>query len=208
MNRNAEHRDGELPVPFPARIGIFLYPIRGWTALIPIPFLLILFRPRTGWIAAGAVSIALGEAIRIAALRQIGGASRSRRLGAERLVTEGIFRRLRNPLYMGNFFLAAGFGLLSGRAWFVPIVALLFAIQYAPIVLAEEHELRRRFGGAYIEYARVTPRFVPRFPGGSGKGNAPRYSLAEAIRFDRSALRAIAVIAIALAARAVAVGGN
>lgn len=188
------------------RLGRFLFRWRGWTA-VPLALLLVLFaKPTAAWAIPGAAAILAGEAIRLRALRYIGGASRSRRLGAERLVTEGPFARHRNPLYCGNFLLTTGFSLLSGRLWFLLVPAILFPIQYWPIVMAEEAALRDAFGERFVEYARRTPRFVPRRLAAGEKGAPPR-SLGPAIRADRSTVRSIVLLAAAVALIAAARGG-
>jgi protein-S-isoprenylcysteine O-methyltransferase Ste14 len=189
------------------RLGRFFFRWRGWTA-VPLALLLVLFaKPTAAWAISGAAAIVAGEAVRLRALRYIGGASRSRRLGAERLVTEGPFANHRNPLYCGNFLLTAGFSLLSGRPWFLLVPAILFPVQYWPIVIAEETALRGAFGDRYEAYARRTPRFVPRRTAAGEGGAPPSLALRQAIRADRSTLRSIVLLGAAVAVAAAVRGG-
>src|SRR5215208_500952 len=79
----------------------------------------------------------------------------------QRLVVEGPYRFVRNPLYVTDFVLILGTALLAN----VPFLFLLAALYAAQLVLQlplEERELRRRFGLRYGRYCRLVPRFVPR----------------------------------------------
>jgi protein-S-isoprenylcysteine O-methyltransferase Ste14 len=79
-----------------------------------------------------------------------------------RLLTEGVYARIRHPRYA-----AGGLGLLA-LACFTNYLAiyLLFAA-YLPAIYAitvfEERELAERFGAAYVRYRERVPRFLPRF---------------------------------------------
>lgn len=79
----------------------------------------------------------------------------------QRLVLEGPYRYVRNPLYDTDFALILGTGLLS-RSWFVILLAVLYAVQLALQLPLEERELRARFGRPYRRYCQLVPRFIPR----------------------------------------------
>ncbi|MGF1470130.1 MAG: methyltransferase family protein [Rubrobacteraceae bacterium] len=79
----------------------------------------------------------------------------------QRLVVEGPYRYVRNPLYDTDFLLILGTALLA-RSWFLVVLAALYAAQLALQLPLEEKELRQRFGRQYRRYCRVVPRFVPR----------------------------------------------
>ncbi len=79
----------------------------------------------------------------------------------QRLVLEGPYRYVRNPLYDTDFALILGTGLLS-RSWFVILLAVLYAAQLALQLPLEERELRARFGRPYRRYCQLVPRFIPR----------------------------------------------
>jgi len=101
--------------------------------------------PEPTW---GLALIALGEAVRLWAASHIGLISRTREAGVGVLVTSGPYRFVRNPLYVGNTLMAAGFGALShpalALAW-----ALLTAVFYVPIVRWENAQLRAAHGDAW-----------------------------------------------------------
>lgn len=79
----------------------------------------------------------------------------------QRLVVEGPYRYVRNPLYVTDFALILGSALLT-RNWFLVLLAALYLAQLALQLPLEERELRRRFGRPYRRYCEAVPRFVPR----------------------------------------------
>jgi len=148
-----------------ARIGALLFRNRSW---LPVPFLLVaLLAPAHPTVAnwlAGAVLIVIGEWIRLAGVAAAGTVTRRRSRDVQRLVTYGIFRWVRNPLYVGNFLIWMGFVVISGVLWFLPIAIVLFAVEYTLIVAYEEGVLESIFGREYLDYKQTTPRWIPRPP--------------------------------------------
>ena len=79
----------------------------------------------------------------------------------QRLVVEGPYRYVRNPLYDGDFCLIVGAALLT-RSWTLVLVAALDLTLLAFQLPFEERELGERFGVPYRRYCELVPRFVPR----------------------------------------------
>jgi protein-S-isoprenylcysteine O-methyltransferase Ste14 len=79
----------------------------------------------------------------------------------QRLVVEGPYRYVRNPLYATDFALILGTALLANKLFLI-LLAALYAAQLALQLPLEERELRRRFGLSYARYCRLVPRFIPR----------------------------------------------
>ena len=148
-----------------ARIGAVLFRNRSW---LPVPFLLVaLLAPGTATIAnwvIGGLLVVLGEWVRMAGVAAAGTATRRRSRNVQRLVTYGIFGWVRNPLYVGNFFIWMGFVVISGVLWFLPVAIVIFAVEYMLIVAYEEGVLESIFGQEYLDYKRTTPRWIPRPP--------------------------------------------
>jgi protein-S-isoprenylcysteine O-methyltransferase Ste14 len=146
------------------RTGSWLFKQRTW---LPLPIALALaLLPSQPFAspfltASGAALVALGELLRLWAVRHIGGISRTRsdRLGP--LVASGPFARLRNPLYLGNIALWVGFAASAGLVWLIPPILLLLAFEYHAIVRWEERLLAGRLGDNYREYAARVPRWIP-----------------------------------------------
>ncbi len=139
----------------------------------------------------GALVVALGEIIRIWAVLHIGAISRTRsdRLGP--LVASGPFAYVRNPLYLGNILLWTGFALAARLVWFVPIVALLLALEYHAIVRWEEQLLATRIGEPYARYMQDVPRWLPSFASVSVSEMAPSFSWRQTLFSERGTLIAI-----------------
>lgn len=145
--------------------GGWLFRHRSW---LPVPLALILVFVRWGVVRHGAIVVVgpllvlAGEALRWWAVGQIGVISRTRNTRLGPLITTGPFSLCRNPLYVGNLLLWAGFTIWSGLLWMLPMTLGVFAAYYASIVGWEERLLTGRFGDAYREYCEETPRWWPR----------------------------------------------
>jgi protein-S-isoprenylcysteine O-methyltransferase Ste14 len=79
---------------------------------------------------------------------------------ALRLVTTGVFRYMRNPMYVGMALVVAGLGFALGSDWMlVALVAAAFVVHYG-VVLREERYLERKFGEPYREFKASVPRYL------------------------------------------------
>jgi protein-S-isoprenylcysteine O-methyltransferase Ste14 len=84
-------------------------------------------------------------------------------LGIERttaLVTEGIYRYIRHPLYSSLLFLAWGI-CLKAIGWGTVLLALAATGFLMATAKADEAESLRFFGPAYEEYRKRTKMFIP-----------------------------------------------
>ncbi|QXH60022.1 methyltransferase family protein [Pseudomonas azerbaijanorientalis] len=77
-----------------------------------------------------------------------------------RLVTEGIYRRLRNPSYLGMMIIAVGWA-LAFRSSVGLLLAALTLIPLIARIQSEEALLRAQFGSEYEAYCARTWRLVP-----------------------------------------------
>jgi protein-S-isoprenylcysteine O-methyltransferase Ste14 len=124
------------------------------------------------WNRLGGLPIAAGVAVAVAALmrfRQAGTSVDPMDLTkTSRLVTEGIFRVTRNPMYLGLSLLLSGWALWLGSAspWLVPplFVIVVTIVQIIP----EEQVLGRLFGEPYFAYQRRVARWI------GSHGSGPR----------------------------------
>jgi protein-S-isoprenylcysteine O-methyltransferase Ste14 len=116
------------------------------------------------WVDAAGIAVALlGQALRAAVigLAYIQRGGRHGRVYAARLVTDGMFRHCRNPLYVGNLLVVLGLFVVHGNLLAALPGLLFFAFAYRAIVAAEETYLRERFGRDYDRYCARVNRWVP-----------------------------------------------
>jgi len=182
-----------------ARVGAVLFRNRSW---LPVPFVVVpLLAPgklSAGQWLIGALIVALGEAMRLAGVAAAGTVTRRRSRDVQRLVTYGIFSWVRNPLYIGNFVIWIGFGVVSGVYWFLPMALALFGVEYALIVRYEEGVLESIFGDEYLAYKQRTPRWIPRPP---AEADAGPHDWGEAWRSEISSFLQYAALAILFAVK-------
>lgn len=143
---------------------------------IPIPLLvlmLILAETTLKRFMVGVAVALAGEAVRIWSVSYAGKETRTRKVGAPRLVTSGPYAHLRNPIYLGNFLLGLGFCLATWAwmPWMVGVYIAGFFLQYSLIISLEETRLRELFGEQYEKYVQAVPRFLPRLSSYQGKNN-------------------------------------
>ncbi|MGJ7918729.1 methyltransferase family protein [Massilia sp. LXY-6] len=157
-------------------IGNFLFKYRN--ALGPCLFLAALCAGRpahpfgsAGWNLAfdlaGVLCAMLGQALRIVTIgyEYIERGGRNRQVYASKLVQGGVFAHCRNPLYVGNVLMAAGFALIFHSWVFYLVVLPLVLYAYSCIVAAEEAFLGNKFGPEYRRYCERVNRWWPRLSG-------------------------------------------
>jgi protein-S-isoprenylcysteine O-methyltransferase Ste14 len=78
---------------------------------------------------------------------------------AEALVTHGIFRFVRNPMYVGMIVFVAGLAILTASDWMLVMCLPLAAVLHIGVVKREERYLEARFGAEYRRYCEAVPRY-------------------------------------------------
>ncbi|MGQ0444168.1 MAG: isoprenylcysteine carboxylmethyltransferase family protein [Beijerinckiaceae bacterium] len=78
------------------------------------------------------------------------------------LVTAGIYKYIRHPLYTFGSSLFIAFGMIADN-WFVALLGALAFILMASRTPKEEANLIEKFGDEYREYMKGTGRFLPKF---------------------------------------------
>ncbi|MFC1760124.1 methyltransferase family protein [Candidatus Neomarinimicrobiota bacterium] len=143
----------------------FFFKNRSYTP-IPLVLLLLYFsNPYPPVIYFGFVLLAIGETIRIWAVRYAGGRTRTTKVGAPSICSSGPFAYIRNPLYLGNMINFSGIVLIAGGSniWLILFITLLFfIIQYLLIISLEQETLNKKFGEEYLVYCKNVPAFIPR----------------------------------------------
>jgi len=78
------------------------------------------------------------------------------------LVVSGLYRYVRNPMYVAVSLLIFGQGLLFGSIRLLEYGLFVWLMFFAFVVLYEEPALRRKFGQEYEEYCTDVSRWIPR----------------------------------------------
>ncbi len=76
------------------------------------------------------------------------------------LLTDGVYRISRNPMYTGLAIAYLGLALLLGSWWPLVLWPLVIVAVRLLVIRPEEAYLTQRFGGAYAEYQSRTRRWL------------------------------------------------
>jgi protein-S-isoprenylcysteine O-methyltransferase Ste14 len=76
------------------------------------------------------------------------------------LVTEGLFRRTRNPLYVGIIITQYAVALIFALDWLLLLILPNWIVLHFAVVTREERYLERKFGETYRRYKARVPRYL------------------------------------------------
>jgi protein-S-isoprenylcysteine O-methyltransferase Ste14 len=128
-------------------------------AVVPLPLLagyaLARYLAGAALATCGVVIIAMGTRRFLAA-----GTNIPPTLPTTALVVDGIYRRTRNPLYLGTALIYLGLGVAAGSLWAIALVVPLLWVINVGVVAQEERYLERKFGDAYRAYKARVRRWV------------------------------------------------
>ena len=83
------------------------------------------------------------------------------------LVVQGLYRYVRNPMYLAVSLILLGEALAIGSKSLFGYWAVFFLLANAFVIGYEEPNLRARFGESYDRYTRSVGRWIPRLPDSS-----------------------------------------
>ncbi len=78
------------------------------------------------------------------------------------LVVSGLYRYVRNPMYVAVVWLILGQGLIFGNLHVLEYGAIVWLICHFFVLVYEEPTLRSSFGAEYEAYCRGVGRWIPR----------------------------------------------
>jgi protein-S-isoprenylcysteine O-methyltransferase Ste14 len=84
------------------------------------------------------------------------------------LVVTGLYRYVRNPMYLAVEMTILGQGLLLGNVTLVEYGALVWLLFHLFVLIYEEPTLRTSFGSEYESFCGAVPRWIQRFTPWSG----------------------------------------
>lgn len=138
--------------------GVIPWALTGWDAAEPVP----------QWAAArvlGAALIVAGVVVLAQAFIRFvreGSGTPAPPAPTDRLVVGGLYRYVRNPMYIAVAATIVGQALLLGRLWLLAYAALFCLVVATFVRLYEEPALERQFGADYEAYRRAVPAWWPR----------------------------------------------
>lgn len=115
--------------------------------------------------ALGGVLIAVGAAVVLHAFARFaieGLGTPAPIAPTERLVVGGIYRHVRNPMYLAVGSMIAGQALLLGQTELLGYLLAFAALCLSFVHLYEEPTLQRQHGAEYDAYRHAVPRWIPR----------------------------------------------
>lgn len=179
--------------------GNFLFKFRN--ALFPSIFVLMFFFTRPALflnnqtldavvVTIGVIAALAGQIFRMAVIgyAYIKRGGKDGKVYADDLVIRGFYAHTRNPMYVGNFLIAVGLGLVYGSPAVYFFLIPFFVFTYLAITAAEEKYLSEKFGAQFEEYTKKVNRFVPNFTGLKESLSVFKYDWKKSIRKEYGTL--------------------
>jgi len=144
-----------VPAPILTIIHIILVVLLG--NLLPLPIPVPAFVPWLGLVIAG-----LGLVLGILAMTEFRRvrATMDPKKPSTGLVTSGIYRFTRNPVYLGFVFMLVGFSLSMRTYWGIVFILPLVTLTNSLVIKYEEASLEKKFKTQYTEYASHVRRWL------------------------------------------------
>jgi protein-S-isoprenylcysteine O-methyltransferase Ste14 len=142
-------------------VGLVPWLLTGWRARDPLPYWAPVRVVGALLLAAGV--IVLAQAFVRFAVEGLG--TPAPLAAPERLVVGGLYRHVRNPMYVAGLAAVLGEAMVLGQLGLVLYAAAVAVASVAFVRFYEEPALRRRFGEPYERYRREVPGWWPRLPG-------------------------------------------
>lgn len=79
---------------------------------------------------------------------------------ASQLLMTGPFAHSRNPIYLANVMIVAGFGFALGSRWFLFGAAILFLLLQELAIKREEKHMEANFGAQWLDYTKAVRRWI------------------------------------------------
>jgi len=110
----------------------------------------------------GPVLVVAGLGLAVLAMRRFAraGTNVPTPLPATALVTGGIYRYSRNPIYVGLSALYLGLALIAGSAWALILLIPVLLIMRTGVIGREERYLQAKFGADYDRYRAQVRRWI------------------------------------------------
>jgi protein-S-isoprenylcysteine O-methyltransferase Ste14 len=108
------------------------------------------------WLLPGFLVSMLGEAIQLWCFASLD--------KGRTLACNGPYAMVRNPMYLGRYFIVVGAVMLLGRWWLIALFTVVYYFYMVNRVKREEEYLRGALGAPYERYLLTVNRFMPGAP--------------------------------------------
>jgi len=158
MNNMRDNAGVIAPPPLMAMAVVVLGLALDW--LLPAYVLTVLL-PLTARLVVGVLLLAASAALAVPAIWafRTAGTHVEPWKASSALVTDGIFRFVRNPMYVGLILLLAGLSVLLASDWMLVMTVVQVPVLHFGVVKREERYLAAKFGDAYRRYRDAVPRY-------------------------------------------------
>ncbi len=78
------------------------------------------------------------------------------------LVATGLYRYVRNPIYVGVLSILIGHFLWFQSIWMLAYAVVAFLGMHLFVIVYEEPKLKEKFGVVYENYCKSVPRWIPK----------------------------------------------
>lgn len=182
MNENTMDEAAPRGLFHHAQLRRLLVTLRAPLAIVAL--LLVARFAHRDWLLAGFLVSMLGELIQVWCFASLDKAST--------LAVRGPYTMVRNPMYLGRYFIVLGFMMLLGNWWVLGGYTVLYWLYMDARVQREERRLRPIFGEAYDRYCATVRRFLPGLP---ATGEKVRYWNWKLFHQNHAGPNAIATVA-------------
>jgi protein-S-isoprenylcysteine O-methyltransferase Ste14 len=125
--------------------------------IYPLHFVHGLFR-----YASGALFLVVSGVMVIAAhaVMRKAGTNANVRKPATVIVTDGVYRYTRNPMYLAMVLLLIALSLLLNNLWILILTPVFIGVMQKGVIEREESYLEKKFGSGYAEYKKTARRWI------------------------------------------------
>jgi protein-S-isoprenylcysteine O-methyltransferase Ste14 len=155
MTKSQKSAGMRIPAPTLTIVHVIMAILLGWRLQLPIP------APRfVSWIGLGLA--ALGFILGVLAMVEFrrARASSNPKKPKKILVTSGVYRFTRNPIYLGFVLILIGLPLTMGNYWGIVLVLPLVTFMKTMVIQHEEAYLEKEFKNEFAEYCSRVRRWL------------------------------------------------
>jgi len=130
--------------------------VKARVPLAALVVLAIVYKMDPAWLLPGFLVSMFGEVIQLWCFASLD--------KGRTLAFNGPYAFVRNPMYLGRFFIVLGGIMLLGKPWVLVVFTVVYYFYMVNRVKREEEYLRGPLGAPYEDYLRTVNRFLPGAP--------------------------------------------